>query len=225
MKIFISGYGKMGKKVEEVIFSRNIDYLGHSDDIQNTDNKDFKNAICIDFSTPAAFIANYKFLADNFKAVVVGTTGWHHHKNEIFEYFLKAKTALIWASNFSIGVIAVMQAADTISKILSHSTSYTSNIVETHHIHKLDAPSGTAKSLADIVGQNMEIPNIESIREGEVNGIHELSFQSENDCIKLKHEAFSRKAFAEGAVDAATMIESLEGIHEFKELIINKIGL
>ena len=100
---------------------------------------------------------------------------------------------------------------------------YSAYIVEKHHIHKLDAPSGTAKSLAEVVEEGMSLkPNVASVRVGEVAGIHTVGFEGGNDRITLEHEAFSRKGFAEGAVVAAVMTEGLKGVHEFKELFFKE---
>ncbi len=127
---------------------------------------------------------------------------------------------MIHASNFSIGVNVTFALAELAAKKLK-GAGYAASIVETHHVHKLDAPSGTAASIAAIVRQHSgsEVP-IESLRIGEVAGIHELTFESGCDKISIRHEAFSRKGFAEGAVTAAQMTEGLSGVYEFKDLIL-----
>ena len=211
----------MGHMIEEVLKERGLECAGASEDIAAFDDAVAAESVCIDFTTPDAFRANYKALARKFKAVVVGTTGWNDIAEEVKRCFAENGTTLIYASNFSIGVNVTFAAARLAAKLLG-GEGYKASIVETHHIHKLDAPSGTAASLGAIVGSEMgcEVP-IESIRTGEVAGIHELSFESLCDKITITHEAFSRKGFAEGAVAAALMTEGLSGVHEFKDLICN----
>lgn len=222
MKIVISGYGKMGRMIEKIVAERGLDYAGWSEDIASFDRDTAKDCVCIDFTTPEAFRSNYKAIAENFKAAVVGTTGWYDIKEEVFAYFEKCGTPLIWASNFSIGVIALTAAVDRVSEILAKAGGYSASIVEKHHIHKLDAPSGTALTLAAEVEKHISEPEVKiaSVRIGELPGIHTVSFEGLNDRLTLEHEAFSRKGLAEGAVTAALMTEGLKGVHEFKNLIL-----
>ena len=222
MKLFISGYGKMGRMIEKIILSRGLEYAGWTEAVTETDKALAKECVCIDFTSPAAFRANYRFLAENFGAVVVGTTGWADIKEEVVSYFEKCGTPMIWASNFSIGVNVFFAVADHVSSMLGRTGGYSPYMVEMHHCHKLDAPSGTARSLADIVDSNMGTQtDIQSVRCGEIPGIHTIGFEGLNDRITMTHEAFSREGFAAGAVEAALMAENLTGVHEFKELIIN----
>ena len=221
MKILISGYGKMGKMIEKIILSRGIEYAGWSEAITETDPVLAKECVCIDFTTPAAFRANYKFLAENFKAVVVGTTGWADIKDEVIAYFEKCGTPMIWASNFSIGVNVFFAVTEYISRLLGDAGGYSPYMVEMHHCHKLDAPSGTARSLGDIVDANMGTKiDIQSVRCGEIPGIHTIGFEGLNDRITMTHEAFSREGFAAGAVEAALRTEGLSGVHEFRDLLL-----
>ena len=222
MKLFISGYGKMGKMIEQIILSRNLEYAGWTEAVTETDPALAKECVCIDFTTPAAFRANYRFLAENFMAVVVGTTGWSDIHDEVVAYFEKCGTPMIWASNFSIGVNVFFAVTDYISKMLGEFGGYSPYMVEMHHCHKLDAPSGTARSLADIIDANMDVTtDIQSVRCGEIPGIHTIGFEGLNDRITLSHEAFSRKGFAAGAVEAALRTEGLTGVVEFKELLLS----
>jgi len=210
----------MGHMVEANLKSRGIEIAAASEDICAVDTALAKECVCIDFTQPAAFRQNYPFLAANFKAVVVGTTGWNDIKEDVIAEFEKHGTPMIYASNFSIGVNALFAAVEKASKVLA-GHGYTPHITETHHIHKLDAPSGTAKSLGVLVASELGVdPEITSIREGEVPGIHTVEFQSGCDRLSFTHEAFSREGFAEGAVTAALMTEGMEGVHEFKDLII-----
>lgn len=221
MKAVISGYGKMGHIVEQVLRERGVSCAGTTEDVAAFPADIARDAVCIDFTTPSAFRANYPVLAEKFKAVVVGTTGWQDIRDEVVDCFRKHGTTMIYASNFSIGVNVTFALAEMAARRLS-GIGYKASITETHHIHKLDAPSGTAASLAKIVkagGEWDEVP-IESLRIGEVPGTHELRFESGCDRLTITHEAFSRKGFAEGAVIAAEMTEGLDGVYEFKDLIL-----
>lgn len=223
MKLFISGYGKMGKMIEKIILSRGLEYAGWSETVTETDPALAKECVCIDFTTPSAIRANYKFLAENFKAVVIGTTGWSDIKDEVIAYFEKCGTPMIWATNFSIGVNVFFAVTDHISKMLGSTGGYSPYMVEMHHCHKLDAPSGTARSLADIVDANMDVKtDIQSVRCGEIPGIHTIGFEGLNDRITLTHEAFSREGFAAGAVEAALRTEGLAGVCEFRDVILSR---
>jgi 4-hydroxy-tetrahydrodipicolinate reductase len=206
--------------IEKIVLSRGIEYAGWSESITETDPALAKECVCIDFTTPAAFRSNYKFLAENFKAVVVGTTGWADIKDEVIAYFEKCGTPMIWASNFSIGVNVFFAVTEYISKLLGDAGGYSPYMVEMHHCHKLDAPSGTARSLGDIVDKNMGTQvDIQSVRCGEIPGIHTIGFEGLNDRITMTHEAFSREGFAAGAVEAALRTEGLSGVCEFKTVL------
>ena len=210
----------MGHMIEKVLARQGIELAAATEDVCSTPQALAKECVCIDFTFPQSFRANYKFLADNFKAVVVGTTGWEDIKEEVIGYFQKKGTPMIYASNFSIGVNALFAAVTRAADILK-GHGYEPHIEETHHIHKLDAPSGTAKSLGALVKESMdcEVP-ISAKREGEVAGIHTVVFNSTVDSLTFTHEAFSREGFAVGAVYAAFMTEEIRGVHEFKDLIL-----
>ena len=213
----------MGRMIEKIILSRGLEYAGWSEEVTQTDPSLARECVCIDFTTPDAFKANYRFLAENFKAVVVGTTGWADIRDEVVAYFEKCGTVLVWATNFSVGVNVMFAVTDYISKLLGKFGGYSPYMVEMHHCHKLDAPSGTAKTLADIVDGNMGVKtDVQSVRCGEIPGIHTVGFEGVNDRITLTHEAFSREGFAAGAVEAALMTEHLTGVHEFKDLFFEK---
>lgn len=220
MKVVISGYGRMGHLVEDVLRRRGVECAGVTEDVANFDRTLAKECVCIDFTTPAAFRANYKTLAAAFKAVVVGTTGWEDIRQEVTGCFEKEGTPMIWSSNYSIGVLALFAAVEKAAEVLK-AGGYEASVHEIHHIHKLDSPSGTAKSLAAIVaGVSGAMPEITAERIGEVPGTHTVSFVSGCDRLDFTHEAFSREGFAQGAVTAALMTEGLQGVHEFKNLVI-----
>lgn len=223
MKVVISGYGKMGHMVEKELQRRGIECAGASEDIANFDKELAAQSVCIDFTTPDAFRANYKALAQNFKAVVIGTTGWNDIKDEVIACFEACGTPMIYASNFSIGVNVFFALTEAASKLLGDAGGYHPYIEEKHHCHKLDRPSGTAKSLAEIVSANMgEDPDVAAVRCGEIAGIHTVGFEGLCDRITMTHEAFSREGFAAGAVAAAVKADTITGIHEFKDLILNR---
>lgn len=220
MKVIISGYGRMGHMVEAKCREHGVEVAQASEDICATDPALAAECVCVDFTTPDAFKENYRFIAEHFKAAVVGTTGWYDIAPEVFRAFEANGTPLIWSANFSIGVNALFAAVEKTASVL-RGHSYVPHITETHHIHKKDAPSGTAKVLGGIVENALgEAPRIDSVREGEVPGIHTVEFRSGCDVLVFTHEAFSREGLAEGAVAAVLLTEGLQGVHEFKDLII-----
>lgn len=224
MEIVISGYGRMGHMIERVLERRNIKCIGKSEDITSFPREKAKNAVCIDFTVPDAFRNNYKWLAENFKAVVVGTTGWYDIMDEVSDCFRTAGTTMIWASNFSLGINVLDAAVELVARLVKPEDVFQPYIVEKHHIHKLDAPSGTAKTLALTVEKNLGLlPAISSVRAGEIPGIHSVVFEGINERLTLEHEAFNREGLAEGAVQAALLTEGLNGVHEFKSLLLKDV--
>jgi 4-hydroxy-tetrahydrodipicolinate reductase len=219
MKVIISGYGKMGHMIEKELKARGIELVEASEDITATKPEVARECVCIDFTTPDAIRANYKFIAKNFKAAVIGTTGWHDIEKDVKKTFEDAGSPMIYASNFSLGVNALEAAVKKVGQMLK-GNGYTPSIEEIHHIHKLDAPSGTAITIGKIIEESLgEKPEITSVREDEVPGIHTVTLDSSVDKITLRHEAYSREGLAKGAVVAALMTEGLKGVHEFSELL------
>ena len=219
MKVIISGYGKMGHMIEKELKARGIELVEASEDITATKPEVARECVCIDFTTPDAIRANYKFIAKNFKAAVIGTTGWHDIEKDVKKTFEDAGSPMIYASNFSLGVNALEAAVKKVGQMLK-GNGYTPSIEEIHHIHKLDAPSGTAITIGRIIEESLgEKPEITSVREGEVPGIHTVTLDSSVDKITLRHEAYSREGLAKGAVVAALMTEGLKGVHEFSQLL------
>ena len=219
----ISGYGRMGHMVEAALARVGIPCVGKSEDIASFDPDLARESVCIDFTTPAAFRTHYKALARLFRAVVVGTTGWDDIRDEVVAEFERQGTPMVYASNFSVGVNVFSAAVDVAAKYLSRAGGYDAYVVEKHHIHKLDAPSGTAKSLAGVIRSHTGVePPVASVRVGELAGTHTVGFEGKADRITLEHEAFSREGFAEGAVLAARMTEGLTGVHLFKDLFFKE---
>ena len=240
MKIVILGYGKMGHEVEQIALSRGHD-VAYCIDTEEDWNKN-KDGIAgcdvvIEFSTPTTAIANIEKCFELNIPIVVGTTGWYSQLEEIKKRCENEGHTLFYAPNFSIGMNFVFKLNKEMAEF-SQKYDYQLNITETHHIHKLDKPSGTAVRLAeDIIKNNGNYDNwilkddaecpscndkmlkISAIREGEVFGIHEIKALSGCDEITLRHEAFSRKGFATGAVIAAEFIKDKKGIYTMENII------
>ena len=224
MKIALIGYGKMGKMIEQIALSRGHEIVSiiDIDNQQDFDSEAFKSAdVAIEFTAPQAAYGNYLRAFKHGVKVVSGSTGWmKEHGDDVRRMCSEEGQTLFWASNFSIGVNALFAAVERASTILK-GHGYEPHIEEIHHVHKLDAPSGTAKSLAALVKDSLDDEVlITSKREGEVAGIHTLTLTSSVDKLTFTHEAFSREGFAVGAVYAAMLTEEIRGVHEFKDLIV-----
>ncbi|MFA5712892.1 MAG: dihydrodipicolinate reductase C-terminal domain-containing protein [Bacteroidales bacterium] len=223
-KIVLSGYGKMGQEIYSLLEGSADLKLYTSEEIGHFDPSIAIDSVCIDFTTPQAFKSNYRYIADHFRAAVVGTTGWDDIREEVVQYFKKSGKTLIWGSNFSVGVNLFFEISQAATELLSPTKEYDPYIIEYHHKFKLDAPSGTAASLRDIVEQRGGGKvAVESVRSGYIPGIHTLGFESQEDRITLTHEAFSRRGFATGAIRAASWALELEGVFNFRELLREKL--
>jgi 4-hydroxy-tetrahydrodipicolinate reductase len=225
MRILVLGVGKTGKLVAEVAAEH-----GHS--VHVLDAKENKDAaaltppfvagfdVIIDFTTPEAVIANMRACLANGARMVVGTTGWYESLPRAKALAERRGASLLYGTNFSIGVQTMLKLADIFTRTLSGS-GYKLSISETHHLTKLDAPSGTALTLRDVVmkASNMDNVPIKSIRHGEAVGLHVLEAESEGDRILLTHESHSRRPFAEGAVRAAEWLyKARPGVYDFREV-------
>ena len=228
MKIALIGYGKMGKTIEQIALSRGHQIVSIVD-INNPEefqSVNFKSAdVAIEFTTPATAFDNYMKSFAAGVPVVSGTTGWLDRISEIKEKCEKEGKTFFYASNFSIGVNIFFALNKYLAKIMNNFPSYNISMTETHHIHKLDAPSGTAITLAEGILENVDrkerwtletaeqptdLP-IHAIREGDVPGIHEVTYESDVDYISIKHDAKSRAGFALGAVVAAEFTAGKKG--------------
>lgn len=188
----------MGHMIEEVALSRGHEIVAH---IDVGDAFDLKGAdVAIEFTTPATAKENILRAWAQGVPVVCGTTGWDAASLIEEDQQMHDKPMLIWKSNFSVGVNIFFDLNKELAAAMKAQPQYTPSITETHHIHKLDKPSGTAKTLAEQIGTNVAI---ESIREGEVPGTHEVKWDSEEDTIVITHIAKGRRGFALGAVLAA----------------------
>lgn len=234
MNIALIGYGKMGKMIESVALSRGHQIVCVIDPLTSTqtfDSPAFRSAdVAIEFSRPDAAESNIRQAIAQNVPVVSGTTGWNAAalRDELSQ---TSHPGIIWSSNYSVGVNILFAVNRYLAQLLHHSGGYTPSITEVHHIHKLDAPSGTAVTLREAISQELRatsqdsMPNkpidcpIESIREGEVPGIHEVRWESEADILTLRHEAKSRQGFALGAVLAAEYLAGKRGWHTMNEVM------
>lgn len=241
MKLALIGYGKMGHMIEQIARDvHEIVSIIDVDNIEDFDSPAFASAdVAIEFTNPTAAFGNYqRAFAHNVK-VVSGSTGWmQDHKADVEKMCSEGGQTLFWASNFSIGVAIFSAVNRYLAKIMNGFPQYDVEMEEVHHVHKLDAPSGTAITLAeDIIdrldrkdkwvkgfqhaadgtesGSNKVAPDelpIASIRRDEVPGIHSISYDSEADKITITHDAHSRKGFALGAVLAAEYTKDHSGL-------------
>ncbi len=236
MKIVISGYGKMGKEVEAIAQKRGHQVIAKIDRSNEWDKFDAIQSqadVVIDFSQPEVVVDNLKRCFQAGVPIVTGTTGWYGQMEEVVHNCKAQKATLFYAPNFSIGVNIFFRANRQLAKLMAGTEGYSVQIDETHHIHKLDAPSGTAIQIAEgIISQNPNInkwvnkvsglPSALSIlskREGEVTGTHEVTYDSEVDVITLKHEAKNRSGFALGAVLAAEFVQGKQGVFTMDDLL------
>lgn len=236
MKIALIGYGKMGKEIEKVALSRGHEIVCIID-VNNQDDfnsEAFKSAnVAIEFTNPTVAYHNYMKAFESGVKLVSGSTGWMaEHGEEIKQLCAKGGKTLFWSSNFSLGVTIFSAVNKYLAKIMNQFPAYDVTMSETHHIHKLDAPSGTAITLAEGILENMdrkdlwvkeeaatanELP-IHSIREGEVFGIHAIRYDSDADSITITHDAKNRNGFALGAVLAAEYTADKHGFLGMSDL-------
>ncbi len=237
MKIALIGYGKMGHEIEQIAKSRGHEIVSIID-IDNADtafdSEEFKSAdVAIEFSMPSSAFDNYMKCFKANVPVVAGTTGWLEHMSEVQEACKDGKQTFFYASNYSLGVNIFFALNSYLAKIMNNYPAYDVKMEEVHHIHKLDAPSGTAITLAEGIIGNVERKKewkleseeassdlaIHCIREGEVPGIHEVFYESEADVISIKHDAKNRKGFALGAVLAAEFTKGKSGFLGMKDML------
>lgn len=236
LRIALLGYGRMGHEVEQVAKQRGHNVVLTIDKGSSRDLTDLKAAnvdVAIDFSIPESAFQNVSYCLKHRIPVVSGTTGWNSKLPEAVEIAKERGGAFFYASNFSIGVNLFFKLNTFLAAYMRRINSYSIAITETHHIRKVDAPSGTAITLADRIMQ--EIPSltgwtllpdrdrhkipIQSIREGEIPGTHIVSYDSEIDTIELKHTAKNRRGFALGAVLAAEFIQEKSGYFTMDDLL------
>ena len=231
MKIALVGYGKMGKIIHQIALKRGHDVVATLDEtptLEKLNNPD----VVIEFSSPESAFGNIKFCLENKIPVVAGTTGWLEKKPEVEKIALENETGFLYGSNFSLGVNLFFALDEKLAEMMApFQNDYSCQLEEIHHIHKLDAPSGTAISIAEGIFKHSEFKSwkldetqgtelgITAIREGEVPGTHSVFYRSEVDEIEIKHTAFNRNGFAVGAVIAAEWLPGKVGNFGMKQVL------
>jgi len=229
MKIALLGYGRMGKEIEKIALKRGHSIVIKADvntsyDITDTD-------VAIDFSIPDAAVSNISNCLNNNVPVISGTTGWLDNYNAIVKLCEENKGAFLYASNFSLGVNIAFEVNRQLAKLMKSQSQYKLDIEEIHHTQKLDAPSGTAISLAEDIISETDYKSWELDKSGEriipitakriesVPGTHTITYKSDEDSISINHTAYSRKGFALGAVIASEWIHGKTGIFSMKDVL------
>lgn len=202
MKLAIIGYGKLGKAIGQAWEKAGGEIVAQISSSDSWNANDLNADIAVECTTPSSAVKNLTKCIEAGLPVVTGTTGWLDDIQIIEDLAKSKKTCVFYATNFSIGVHLTNKMASQMTQLLKTFDEYSPMITESHHIHKLDKPSGTAITLSEVVKKAGEIENIniDSIREGKIIGTHELIWESEIDQISLKHHAKSRQGFANGAV-------------------------
>lgn len=230
MRIALLGYGRMGKVIERIALERGHEIVlrkGAQDTFAGLENAD----VAIDFSIPDAAVSNISACLNNNIPVISGTTGWLEHYHDVAKLCEEKNGAFIYGSNFSLGVNIFFELNSYLAKMMKNLKQYHVSMEEIHHLQKLDAPSGTAISLAKDIIENSDYSSwalenakadellIEAKREEGVPGTHSVFYNSEIDSIEIKHTAHSREGFAFGAVVAAEWLFGKKGIYTMKDVL------
>jgi len=236
MKIALIGYGRMGQAIEKIALSRGHEIVLIIDvnNIEDFTSENLRKAqVAIAFTIPESAVGIYKKCFDCGVPVVSGTTGWLDHWNEVANYCNEKGSAFFYASNFSLGVNIFFELNKKLAGYMKSFDQYKASITEVHHTRKIDSPSGTAITLAEDIIKERGIYNgwvneltddekkleIISIREGDIPGIHTISYDSEVDFIEMTHSAKNRVGLAFGAVLAAEFTIGKTGILSMKDLL------
>jgi 4-hydroxy-tetrahydrodipicolinate reductase len=239
MKIFLSGYGRMGKAVETAALKENHQIIGYADrqiDWETKKSTWLQADVVIDFSLPDVAYDNIRRCFNHHIPVVIGTTGWLKFLPQVRKQCDADNQSLFFAPNFNIGINLMMYVSRQLAGLLDNQPQYRLSVEETHHIHKMDAPSGTAIKIAeDIIAQinrykqwksgtaqSEGVLPVISHRKGEVIGTHSLEADSEFDTITLTHKAKSREGFANGAIKAAEFLQGKTGFYTMEQMLLNK---
>ena len=231
MKIALVGYGKMGKIIDEIATKRGHEVVARLNETPTKENLNNPDVV-IEFSQPEVAFSNIKTCLENKIPVVSGTTGWLEKKPEVEKIALENETGFLYGSNFSLGVNLFFALNEKLAEMMApFQNDYSCQLEEIHHIHKLDAPSGTAISIAEGIFKHSDFKSwkldetqgtelgITAIREGEVPGTHSVFYRSEVDEIEIKHTAFNRNGFAVGAVIAAEWLPGKVGNFGMKQVL------
>jgi 4-hydroxy-tetrahydrodipicolinate reductase len=236
LKIAILGYGKMGKAIEKMALSKGYKVVVKIDsepDWEEFDEDLGRADVAIEFSMPETAVQNIKRCFGKNIPVVTGTTGWKNYESEIKQLCLKKQQAIFIAANFSIGVNVFFEVNKKLASLMNRQGQYEISIEETHHVQKIDKPSGTAIRLAeDIISQHKQLKQwagdetnkddtleVRSFRKGQVTGTHVVRYISDNDILEIKHEALNRNGFAQGALMAAEWIIGRKGVFGMSDLM------
>tara|TARA_B100001059_G_scaffold50628_1_gene43859 strand:- start:58679 stop:59377 length:699 start_codon:yes stop_codon:yes gene_type:complete len=230
MKLALLGYGRMGKAIEHIALKRGHEIVCKVD--KNLGEGKLQEAnVAINFSIPDAAVENISNALDQSVPVICGTTGWLDAYQIVAQKAQKNNTAFLYASNFSVGVNLFFKLNKVLAQMMQPHKEYKVSMEETHHIHKLDAPSGTAITLAEGIIENSNITHwkldeeakdsvsIQSLREGEVPGTHRIKYGSPIDNITIEHKAHNREGFALGAIIAAEWIVGKKGIFKMDDVL------
>ena len=230
MKFALLGYGKMGKAIEQIALERGHEIVCKIDINLAEGNLEGADA-AINFSIPNAAVDNITSALHQSVPVVCGTTGWLDAFPQVTQTAIENNTAFLYASNFSVGVNLFFKLNKILAQIMQPQKEYSVSMQETHHIHKLDAPSGTAISLAEGIIENSDLKQwkmnegtkdsitIQSYRKGEIPGTHNVKYESLIDEITIEHKAYNRIGFAQGAVIAAEWIVGKKGIFKMDDVL------
>lgn len=236
MKIGLWGYGKMGQQIEKIALGKGHEISWKLDlqQLHSVTDELLRGAdVIIEFTAPHAAPSNIRRAMDAGVPIVCGSTGWYEQLPEISDYCLRKNASLFYASNFSIGVNLFFKINQVLAGLLEKYPEYRVSIEEIHHTQKLDAPSGTAITLAEKIGGSRKdytgwkmageekadaIP-IHAVRTDNVPGTHSLTWKGPNDQIVLSHEAFNRVGFASGAVDAAEWLIGRNGVFSMEDML------
>jgi len=235
MKIVLFGHGKMGQLIEKLALNAGHEVVLTVDESNRADltSADLQHAdVAIEFTTPEAAPANICLCADAGLPIVVGTTGWYDHFEEISNYVKQKGSALLPATNFSLGVNLFFAMSEKLGALMQPHAQYQARIEETHHVHKKDAPSGTAITTAERLLSTWKnasawsldgsVPNslpVIAHRIDEVPGTHEVIFSNTIDEIRLTHTAFNREGFASGALFAAQWLCGKKGVFTMRDVL------
>ena len=237
MNIILSGYGRMGKEVEKIALERGHQILAKINAAHEWEGLQLpigdEIPVVIDFSESDSVRAVYRFCFDNKLPVVSGTTGWLGHWDEVVQECKTKQATFFYASNFSLGVNIYFSINRKLATIMAKLSGYGPSMSETHHVHKLDAPSGTAITIANQIlneytdlngwamdGETQENKlHISCFREGEVPGTHVVQYESDEDVILLEHRAKNRRGFALGSVLAAEFVKNRKGIYSMQDMM------
>ncbi|MFR9603571.1 MAG: 4-hydroxy-tetrahydrodipicolinate reductase [Rikenellaceae bacterium] len=236
MKVAIIGYGKMGREIEKILIER-----GHTVpliiDMDNSGDLNAENLadidVAIEFTTPSTAYANLVKCIESKTPVVSGTTGWLDKFDELKALCAKCSGAMFYASNYSLGVNLMFRINKQLAQLMNKFNGYAVEVEEIHHIHKVDAPSGTAITIAEGLIENLDTKSgwvndttpqegqieIKSIREGEVPGTHTVTYESPDDILELKHTIKNRSTLAYGAVIASEFLCGKVGVYSMEDML------